>query len=317
MACNLFGMECVIYMVKCSYEQKPYRRILMENWKGKVIPSPSPFTNSGRKILAENPNHPGTLGVAISEAVEDALEREDTRYTLGSVLNHVLLHQTIIGLEAKKQMEKAGEYPDVVIGCVGGGQQFFRICVSVPAGRLTGAKTKTRFIAVEPAACPTMTRGKYTWDYGDTAKSGAPIALMHTLGHTFVPDAIHAGGLRYHGNSPLLSLVLEQKLVEPRALNQVPCFEAAVQFARSECIVPAPESSHAIRAAVDEALRCKAEGRSETIVFNLSGHGHFDLSAYESYLTNQMKDVPLDEGKLQAALKDCPEVDPNILCGGA
>ena len=315
MACNLFGMECVIYMVKCSYEQKPYRRILMETWKGKVISSPSPYTQSGKKILAENPNHPGTLGVAISEAVEDALSREDTRYTLGSVLNHVILHQTIIGLEAKKQMELAGDYPDVVIGCVGGGSNFSGFAFPFLQDKLSGKNPKTRFVAVEPSACPTMTRGKYTWDYGDTAKSGAPIAKMHTLGHTFVPDAIHAGGLRYHGNAPLLSLVLDMGLIEPRALNQKACFEAALQFVRSECILPAPESSHAIRAAIDEALRCKAEGRSETIVFNLSGHGHFDLSAYENYLSGKMEDVPFDEAKLQAALSQCPEVDPN-LCGG-
>jgi len=315
MACNIFGLECVIYMVKCSYTQKPYRRILMETWNGKVIASPSPLTASGRKILAEDPNHPGTLGVAISEAVEDALSRDDTRYTLGSVLNHVILHQTIIGLEAKKQLELAGDYPDVVVGCVGGGSNFSGFAFPFLQDKVTGKKPKTRFLAVEPSACPTMTRGKYTWDYGDTAKSGAPIAKMHTLGHTFVPDAIHAGGLRYHGNAPLLSLVLDMGLVESRALNQKACFEAAVQFAHTECILPAPESSHAIRAAIDEALRCKREGRAETIVFNLSGHGHFDLSAYENYLTGKLVDVPLDEAKLKAALDQCPEIDPN-LCGG-
>jgi tryptophan synthase beta chain len=314
MACNLFGLECVVYMVKCSYEQKPFRRIMMETWKSKVIASPSNLTESGRKILAENPKHPGTLGVAISEAVEDAMQREDTHYTLGSVLNHVLLHQTIIGLEAKQQMEMAGDYPDVVIGCVGGGSNFSGFAFPFIHDRLAKKHAKTRYVAVEPSACPTMTRGKYAWDYGDTAKM-APVALMHTLGHTFVPDAIHAGGLRYHGNAPLLSILVDEKIVEPRAYDQIACFEAAVMFARSECIIPAPETSHAIRAAIDEALRCKREGKAETIVFNLSGHGHFDLTAYDKYLTNQMQDVPLDEKKLQEALNACPEINLNLGSG--
>lgn len=307
-ACQHFGLELQVYMVKCSYEQKPYRRILMETWGAKVTPSPSTQTQAGRKALADDPNHPGTLGVAISEAVEDAGPRTDTRYTLGSVLNHVLMHQTVVGLEAKKQLELAGDYPDVLIACVGGGSNFGGFAFPFLHDTLTGHRKGTRFLAVEPSACPSMTRGKYTWDYGDATKMG-PIAKMNTLGHSFIPDAIHAGGLRYHGNSPLLSLLVEEKHVEPLAVDQLAVFEAALKFARSEGILPAPESAHAIKVAIDEALRSKREGKKETIVFNLSGHGHFDLTAYEKYLTKQMKDVPVDEGKLQAALNDCPQID--------
>ncbi len=312
LACNLFGLELVVYMVRCSYEQKPYRRIMMETWKGKVIPSPSNLTAAGREVLAGNPNHPGTLGVAISEAVEDAGGREDTRYTLGSVLNHVLLHQSVVGLEAKRQLAMAGVYPDVVIGCVGGGSNFGGFAFPFLHDRLTGKHKTTRFLAVEPAACPSMTRGKYTWDYGDSTQRG-PIAKMHTLGHTFIPDEIHAGGLRYHGMAPLVSLLAEEKLIEARAYNQIEVFDAAVTFARSETIIPAPETAHAIKAAIDEALRCKREGRAETIVFNFSGHGYFDMGAYAQYLSKQMKDVPVDERKLQEALQTCPEIDSSCI----
>jgi tryptophan synthase beta chain len=312
-ACQHFGLELQVYMVRCSYDQKPYRRILMETWGAKVTPSPSTQTSAGRKALAENPNHPGTLGVAISEAVEDAGPREDTRYTLGSVLNHVLMHQTVIGLETKKQLEMAGDYPDVLIACVGGGSNFGGFAFPFLHDTLAGHHKQTRFLAVEPSACPSMTRGKYTWDYGDSTQMG-PIAKMHTLGHTFIPDSIHAGGLRYHGNSPLLSLLVSEKWVEPRAVDQLAVFDAALMFARSEGILPAPESAHAIKVAIDEALRCKREAKKETIVFNLSGHGHFDLTAYEKYLTHQIQDVPLDERKLQTALNACPDIagDP---CG--
>ncbi len=307
MACQFFGLECVVYMVKCSYEQKPYRRIMMETWGASVHPSPSNRTQAGRTILAARPDHPGTLGVAISEAVEDAMTREDTHYSLGSVLNHVILHQTVVGLETKRQLEMAGVYPDVVIGCVGGGSNYCGFAFPFLHDRLTGKHPHTRYVAVEPTACPTLTRGKYAWDYGDGVKIG-PIAKMFTLGHTFVPESIHAGGLRYHGDAPLLSLLVEDKQIEAEAYDQKPCFEAALQFARTEGIIPAPETSHAIRSAINHALRCKTEGKAETIVFNFSGHGHFDLAAYDNYLSGKLQDVSLDEKKLQTALQDLPEV---------
>jgi tryptophan synthase beta chain len=305
MACNFFGLECKVYMVKVSYNQKPYRRIMIESFGGKVVPSPSPDTNAGRAALAKDPNSSGSLGLAISEAVEDAATREDTKYSLGSVLNHVLMHQTVIGQEAMKQMEKAGEYPDVVIGCVGGGSNFAGIAFPFIREKLQGKKI--RFVAVEPEACPSLTRGVYAFDFGDTAQL-APVAKMYTLGHNFMPAGIHAGGLRYHGMAPLVSLLYDQKIIEAVAVHQNPVFEAAMQFIRSEGIIPAPESAHAIRTAIDEALRCKKEGRKETILFNLSGHGHFDMAAYDQYLHGGLTDYAYPADKVKAALGELPKV---------
>ncbi|MCH7741026.1 MAG: TrpB-like pyridoxal phosphate-dependent enzyme, partial [Chloroflexi bacterium] len=269
MACNFFDMELKVYMVRVSYEQKPYRRSMIQIWGADVVPSPSPDTEAGRKILAEDPDSPGSLGIAISEAVEHAATRDDTKYSLGSVLNHVLLHQTIIGQEALKQMEQAGEEPDVVVGCVGGGSNFSGIAFPFLRRRLAKG-AKTRFVAVEPEACPSLTRGEYRYDFGDTAEM-TPLMKMNTLGHTFMPPGIHAGGLRYHAMAPLLCHVHELGLIEAKAYHQVACFDAAVQFARTEGIIPAPETSHAIRGAIDEALAAKEAGESRVILFNLSG----------------------------------------------
>jgi len=306
MAALFFDLECKVYMVRISYEQKPYRRILMETWGAKVVPSPSPDTNYGRQVLAEDPESLGSLGIAISEAVEDAGAHDDTKYCIGSVVNHVLLHQTVVGLECMKQLEKAGDYPDVVIGCIGGGSNYSGVCFPFVGERLTKDR-KTRFIACEPTACPSTTRGLYAWDYGDTAKL-APIAKMYTLGRTFVPPPIHAGGLRYHGMAPLISLLINKGVMEARAYHQNTVFEAAVQFARTEGIVAAPETAHAIRATIDEALRCKEEGRSETILLAFSGHGHFDLAAYDAYLTGTLVDYEYPEERIRAALAQLPEV---------
>ena len=305
-ACQLFGIECKVYMVKVSYQQKPYRRILMESWGAKVVPSPSPDTNAGRGILAKDPESPGSLGIAISEAVEDAATRDDTKYSLGSVLNHVLLHQTVIGLEALKQLEKAGDYPDIVIGCVGGGSNFSGLAFPFVRDNLVSGK-KTRIIAVEPMAAPSLTKGIYAFDFGDTARM-APIAKMYTLGHTFVPAPIHAGGLRYHGMAPLVSALYPHKLIEAVAVHQNPTFAAAIDFARAEGILPAPESAHAIRVAIDEAIKCREEGIAKTILFNLSGHGHFDLGAYERYLAGQLPDYEYPEAEVRRALQDLPKV---------
>jgi len=307
MACSFFGIECKVYMVKISYEQKPYRRNLMEIWGASVTPSPSEETEAGRSILAENPDSLGSLGMAISEAVEVAAKSEDTKYSLGSVLNHVLLHQTVVGQEALLQMEMVGEEPDVVIGCVGGGSNYSGLAFPFMR-RVFKEDAKTRFIAVEARACPSMTKGVYAYDYGDTGRL-APLVKMHTLGHTFVPAGIHAGGLRYHGMAPLLSALAEGEYVEPRAYTQNPVFEAAVLFARTEGIVPAPETAHAVRAAIDEALRCKEAGKSEVILFNFSGHGHFDLAAYDAYLTSELKDYEYPEAEVAKALKDLPKVE--------
>ncbi len=303
---SLFGLEVEVYMVKVSYEQKPYRRALMETYGAKCIASPSNLTASGRAVLAQNPNSTGSLGIAISEAVELAAQRDDTKYSLGSVLNHVLLHQTVIGLEAQEQMAMAGDDPDIVIGCAGGGSNFAGLAFPYVGDKIKG-KSKARIIAVEPASCPTLTRGHYAYDFGDTGHL-TPLVKMHTLGSTFVPSPIHAGGLRYHGMAPMVSHVKELGLVEARAYGQLDCFAAAVQFARSEGIVPAPESSHAVKAAVDEALRCKKEGRAETILFNLSGHGHFDMGAFTAYFTGQLRDEPYDQVALEAALAALPKV---------
>jgi tryptophan synthase beta chain len=288
LACQLFGLECTVYMVRVSYDQKPYRRMMMHTWGAEVFPSPSGHTNSGRAVLEATPDSPGSLGIAISEAVEDAATHSDTNYALGSVLNHVLLHQTVIGQEAKLQMALAGEEPEVVIGCFGGGSNFGGLSLPYVIDRLAGKGP--RIVAVEPSACPTLTQGRFEYDYGDAAKL-TPLVKMYTLGHDFVPPGIHAGGLRYHGASPLISHLAQLGHIEARAYSQLPVFEAAVQFARTEGILPAPESAHAIRAAVDEALLAREEGRARTILFCLSGHGHFDLAAYENYLGGQLFDA--------------------------
>ncbi len=305
LACKMYDIEAMVYMVRVSYNQKPYRRIFMEMYGATCVSSPSPLTESGRKALAENPDTPGTLGLAISEAVEDAVGREDTKYSLGSVLNHVCLHQSIIGQEVKMQMEMVDDYPDVVIGCCGGGSNFAGIAFPFVPDKLSGKKV--RLLAVEPAACPTLTRGVFAYDLGDVA-GFTPLLKMYTLGHDFVPPGIHAGGLRYHGESPLLSQLYYDGLIEARAVMQNECFSAAQIFAQSEGIMPAPESSHAIRAAVDEALKGKEEGVSRTIVFNLSGHGHLDLAAYDNYLSGNTEDVEFPEEALQKSLKSLPQV---------
>ncbi|MBC7261027.1 MAG: TrpB-like pyridoxal phosphate-dependent enzyme [Chloroflexi bacterium] len=306
MACNFFGIECKVYMVKISYQQKPYRRSLMQLWGATVTPSPSPETAAGRKILAENPDSLGSLGIAISEAVEVAATNADTKYSLGSVLNHVLLHQTVIGQEALLQMEMAGEEPDVVIGCVGGGSNFAGLAFPF-LRRVLREGVKTRFIAVEPKACPSITKGVYAYDFGDTAKT-TPLIMMHTLGHSFVPAGIHAGGLRYHGMAPLVSALAQAGYIEAVAYHQNAVFEAAVQFARSEGIVPAPETAHAVRAAIDEALRCKESGERKVILFNFSGHGHFDLAAYDAYLSGSLQDYEYPESEVAKALAELPRV---------
>ncbi len=304
-ACSFFDLECEVYMVRVSYDQKPYRRIFMETYGANVIPSPSSQTKSGREILEKDPSSPGTLGIAISEAVEIAASRSDTHYSLGSVLNHVMLHQTVIGLEAKKQMEKADAFPDVVIGCCGGGSNFSGIAFPFFTDILNGKKIELR--AIEPTACPTLTRGKFAYDFGDTAKL-TPMLKMYTLGHDFVPPGIHAGGLRYHGESPLLSQLYHDGYITARAYNQRDVFSSAVLFARTEAILPAPESAHAIHGAVEEALACKESGESKTILFNLSGHGHFDLSAYDNYLSGQLKDAPLSDELLEKSWSTLPEL---------
>ena len=307
MACNFFVLECKIYMVKVSYQQKPYRRSVMRLFGADVVPSPSDETESGRAILAKDPNSSGSLGIAISEAVEVALKNADTKYSLGSVLNHVLMHQTVIGEEAIKQMDLAGAYPDVVIGCVGGGSNFGGLALPFLRQNLREG-AKTRFVAVEPMACPSMTRGVYAFDYGDTAKM-APVVKMDTLGHDFVPPAIHAGGLRYHGVAPLLALLHRLGYIEPRAYHQVPVFDAAALFTRTEGIIPAPESAHAIRAAIDEALDAKEKGEERVILFNLSGHGFLDLGAYDAYLEGRLENYAYPEEMIHRALQSLPQVN--------
>jgi tryptophan synthase beta chain len=306
MACNFFGIELKVYMVRVSYEQKPYRRIMMETFGANVLASPTDQTNAGRSILAEHPDSPGSLGIAISEAVEEAASREDTNYSLGSVLNHVLLHQTVIGQEALKQMEMAGEYPDVVIGCVGGGSNYAGLAFPFMRERLVQGK-KTRFIAAEPEACPTITRGEYTYDFGDTAQM-TPLMPMHTLGHSFVPPGIHAGGLRYHGMAPLISKLAQDGHIEGRAYFQTKVFEAAIQFARAEGILPAPESAHAIRAAIEEAEVAREASERRIILFNLSGHGHFDLGSYEQYLHGKLEDFAYPAEAVKEAMAGIPKV---------
>jgi tryptophan synthase beta chain len=302
----VFGLDVRVYMVKVSFEQKPYRKALMETWGAQCVASPSRETNAGRQILAQHPDSPGSLGIAISEAVEVAAQNDDTKYSLGSVLNHVLLHQTVIGQEAIAQLEMAGDYPDVVVGCTGGGSNFAGIAFPFIGAGLRGGP-KQHVIACEPSACPSLTRGKYAYDFGDTGHL-TPLVKMHTLGSTFVPPGFHAGGLRYHGMAPLVSLLQELRLIESRAYTQTRCFEAGVQFARTEGILPAPEANHAVRGAIDEALRCKQEGTSRTILFNLCGHGHFDMQAYIDYMADKLEDRAHDEGELNAALAGLPKV---------
>jgi len=299
-ACGQFGLECKVYMVRVSYEQKPYRRSMMHTWGASVVASPSPDTAYGRKVLAETPDNPGSLGIAISEAVEDAAGRPDTNYSLGSVLNHVLLHQTVIGLEAKTALEKIGEYPDVVLGCAGGGSNFGGMAFPFLADKIAGRKV--RAVACEPAACPSLTRGEFRYDFGDTGQM-TPLLPMHTLGHDFMPPSIHAGGLRYHGMAPLVSQLTASGLVTPTAFAQKECFEAGVLFARTEGIIPAPESTHAIRGALQEAERCRREGKAETILFNLSGHGHLDLAAYDDFFADRMEDYSLPQAEIEKALQ--------------
>jgi len=307
-ACNLFGLECKVYMVKSSYEQKPYRRILMETWGAKVVPSPSQDTKVGRDILAKDPNSPGSLGIAISEAIEDTVTHKNTKYSLGSVLNHVLLHQTIIGQEVKKQMEKAGDYPDILVGCVGGGSNFAGVFFPFLKDKLEGKVPSLRIICAEATACPHLTKGLYKYDFGDTACT-TPLLKMYTLGHTFVPAPIHAGGLRYHGMAPIVSALYDRKIIEAVAFKQNEVFEAAVKFARAEGIIPAPESAHAIKAVIDEAKKCKELGKSKVILLALSGHGHFDLAAYDSYLAGKLEDYEHPEEKIKEALKYLPKVN--------
>jgi tryptophan synthase beta chain len=293
-------------MVKISYEQKPYRRSLMRTWGAEVFASPTDKTNAGRGILAQDPRSQGSLGIAISEAVEDAATHDDTKYALGSVLNHVCLHQTVVGLEAQEQMKLAGEYPDIVIGCHGGGSNFAGIAFPFARDKMHGKQV--RLVAAEPTSCPTLTRGVYTYDFGDTGKM-TPLMKMHTLGHDFMPPGIHAGGLRYHGASPLVSQLVAAGLVEGVAYAQRACFDAAVLFARAEGILPAPESSHAIKAAIEEARRADAEGRERVILFNLSGHGHFDLGAYDQYLAGQLEDFEYPREAVEASMAKLPKVD--------
>ncbi|HJM36805.1 MAG: TrpB-like pyridoxal phosphate-dependent enzyme [Dehalococcoidales bacterium] len=304
-ACALFGLELKVYMVKVSYNQKPYRRIMMETWGANCVPSPSPDTKAGRDMLAIDPDCPGSLGLAISEAVEDAATREDTHYSLGSVLNHVLLHQTIIGQEAMKQMEMANAYPDIIVGCIGGGSNFAGMFLPFVKDKIGGRKPDLRIINVEPTSCPTLTKGLYAYDFGDAAGM-TPLLKMHTLGHEFIPPAVHAGGLRYHGMAPIICHLHKLGLVEARAVPQVATFEAGVTFARTEGIISAPETNHAIRATIDEALKCKESGESKTILLAHSGHGHFDMAAYESYLSGKLTDYEYPEEKVKEALAHLP-----------
>jgi tryptophan synthase beta chain len=307
LACQMFGLDLEVYMVKVSYQQKPYRRVLMETYGAQVYASPTDRTNYGRGVLAESPDNPGSLGIAISEAVEAAATSGGAKkYSLGSVLNHVLMHQTVIGEEALKQMDLANEYPDVVISCVGGGSNFAGIAYPFLRENLKNGK-RTRLLAVEPTATPSLTKGVYTFDYGDTAKM-APVVKMHTLGHDFVPPSIHAGGLRYHGMAPSICALYDAGHIEAIAVKQRPTFEAAIQFARAEGIVPAPESAHSIRAAIDEALDAKARGEKRVILFNLSGHGNFDMGAYESYLKGELEDFEYPAEAVEKAMQNLPKV---------
>ncbi len=305
LAGSMFGLEVRVYMVRVSYEQKPFRRSMMETWGGEVIPSPSNRTQAGRAVLAADANSQGSLGIAISEAVEEAASRDDTNYALGSVLNHVLLHQTIIGLETRKQLEKAGDYPDIIFAPCGGGSNVGGMMFPFLADKAAGKDI--RLVAVEPTSCPTLTKGHFAYDFGDVAGL-TPLMKMFTLGHDFMPPGIHAGGLRYHGDSALVSQLYHDKVLEAVAVPQVATFEAGVMFAKAQGIIPAPESSHAIRAAIDEALRCKRDGESRTILFTLSGHGHFDMAAYDKYLSGGLEDFDYPDEAIEAALHSLPKV---------
>ena len=302
---QMFGIEVRVYMVKVSYNQKPFRRSMMQTWGAEVYASPTDMTNAGRAALAADPNNPGSLGLAISEAVEEAASRKDTNYSLGSVLNHVCLHQTVIGLEAKKQFEKVGDYPDMVFACCGGGSNFAGTAFPFLADKAAGKKV--RLVAAEPSSCPSLTKGVYAYDFGDVS-GYTPLMKMYTLGHDFMPPSIHAGGLRYHGDSPLVCQLYNEGLIEAVAVPQIATFEAGVQFARAEGIIPAPESCHAIRACIDEALRCKASGEKKTLFFNLSGHGHFDMASYDKYFSGELVDYEYPAEAVQEALKRLPKV---------
>ena len=302
---QMFGIEVRVYMVKVSYNQKPFRRSMMQTWGAEVFASPTDMTNAGRTALAADPNNPGSLGLAISEAVEEAASRKDTNYSLGSVLNHVCLHQTVIGLEAKKQFEKVGDYPDVVFGCCGGGSNFAGTAFPFLADKAAGKKV--RLVAAEPSSCPSLTKGVYAYDFGDVS-GYTPLMKMYTLGHDFMPPSIHAGGLRYHGDSPLVCQLYNEGLIEAVAVPQIATFEAGVQFARAEGIIPAPESNHAIRACIDEALRCKQTGEAKTLFFNLSGHGHFDMASYDKYFAGELVDYDYPEEAVKEALKRLPKI---------
>jgi tryptophan synthase beta chain len=306
-ATQIFGMKCKVFMVTISYHQKPYRRIAMETWGGSVVPSPSSETNAGRSILAEDPETTGSLGIAISEAVEYAVTHDGFKYSLGSVVNFVLLHQTVVGLEVRKQMEMAGDYPDILIGCAGGGSNAAGFIYPFLKDKLTGDKPDLRAIFVESTASPSMTRGIYAYDWGDTAKM-APVAMMHTVGHTFIPAPIHAGGLRYHGMAPSICRLLEDGIVEARSYHQNAVFEAAQSFAQAEGFIVAPETAHAVRAVHDEAMACKESGESKVIVFNNSGHGHFDLAAYDAYHRQELPDYELEDARIKKALEELPKI---------
>ena len=306
-ATQIFGLQCKVFMVTISYHQKPYRRIAMEAWGGTVVPSPSSETHAGRAILAVDPETSGSLGIAISEAIEYAVTHEGFKYSLGSVVNFVLLHQTVIGLEAREQMEMAGDYPDILIGCAGGGSNAAGLIYPFLKDKLTGARPDLRAIFVESTACPSMTRGIYAYDWGDTAKTG-PVAKMHTVGHGFIPAPVHAGGLRYHGMAPSICALLDQEVVEARAYHQNAVFDAALSFARAEGFIIAPETAHAVRAVYDEAMACKESGEPKVILFNNSGHGHFDLGAYDAYHRQDLPDYELEDYKIQKALEELPKI---------
>lgn len=302
-----FGIEVKVYMVAISYHQKPYRRVMMETWGAKCIPSPSQETKAGRDMLAKDPDCPGSLGLAISEAVEEAVSRDDTHYSLGSVLNHVLLHQTVIGLETKKQMEMAEAYPDIVVGCIGGGSNFAGLFLPFVKDKIEGTKPDLQIINVEPASCPTVTKGLYRYDFGDEAGL-TPLVKMYTLGHGFIPPPVHAGGLRYHGMAPIICQLHKLGLVEARAVHQLSTFKAGVEFARAEGIISAPETNHAVKVVIDEALKCKESGESKTILLAHSGHGHVDMAAYDAYLSGKLSDYEWPEQKIKEALSYLPEV---------
>jgi tryptophan synthase beta chain len=305
-ACMLLGLECIVYMVRVSYEQKPYRRIMMQTWNASIYPSPSDKTEFGRRVLKENPDTPGSLGIAISEAIEDTVTHPGTKYSLGSVLNHVLLHQTVVGLETQQQLRILDEKPDILIGCVGGGSNFAGLVLPFIKEKIDG-KRNYDIIAVEPTACPTMTKGPYRYDFGDTSGM-TPLLKMLTLGHDFIPPGIHAGGLRYHGLAPIVSALVNQKIVRAVAAPQTGVFEAAVTFARAEGFVPAPETAHAIYTVIEEAKKCAQTGEEKCIVFNFSGHGHFDLSAYDAYLCGKLQDYEYPEEKILESLAKLPKV---------